>query len=393
MSGSRLPSEILDYIVDLLHDAQPALMNCCLVSKSWIPRTRKHLFAYIRFTTEGYLQTWKKTFPDPSTSPAHHTKTLFIACSHVVTAADAEVGGWVTGFSRVVHLHVGAHELSHLLDHGLVVNLVPFHGFSPAIKSLRVNCVALPSSQLRDLILSFPLLEDLAVIAYSGTSVDDGGSDGSLNVLQPPSSPALTGSLELWAGGGMRPIVRSLLSLPGGIHFRMLTLTWRHKEDFLSTTILVEECSHTLESLQITCCLLRTSFRRPLLYRKLTSVLVKSGPTSINLSKATRLKDMVFRVESRSIEWVTMTLQTITPEHRDLQQISICVPYYLTLFEVGANVRQTIGELICGHWLGLDHLLVQFWESRLIRPRVGCTDCIGSLLPEITRRGIMDLVE
>ncbi|KAF9644347.1 hypothetical protein BDM02DRAFT_3103092, partial [Thelephora ganbajun] len=44
-----LPPETLDYIVDFLHDNRETLEQCCLVSKSWVPRARKHLFADIKF--------------------------------------------------------------------------------------------------------------------------------------------------------------------------------------------------------------------------------------------------------------------------------------------------------------------------------------------------------
>jgi len=110
---------------------------------------------------------------------------------------------------------------------------------------------------------------------------------------------------------------------------------------------------------------------------------------------------VTFRLNSRRVEWITATLQTITPKSRDLRQIAIHVPHYLT--DVGSYVIQTAGERIPGQWLDLDRLLVQFWESRSIRPMVVRTmpgderwdgeDCIGSLLPEITRREIIDLIE
>ncbi|KAF9642961.1 hypothetical protein BDM02DRAFT_3104213, partial [Thelephora ganbajun] len=45
----HLPPEILDYIVDFLYNEPETLKQCCLVSKSWVPRTRKHLFADINF--------------------------------------------------------------------------------------------------------------------------------------------------------------------------------------------------------------------------------------------------------------------------------------------------------------------------------------------------------
>jgi len=97
-----------------------------------------------------------------------------------------------------------------------------------------------------------------------------------------------------------------------------------------------------------------------------------------------------------------MELRTITPKHQDLQQISIYLPYYAILTEAKPNARQIVGEVIYRQWLDLDHLLVQFWESRSIRPRVVCwistreelalRNFIECLLPEITRRGIVDLL-
>ena len=104
-----------------------------------------------------------------------------------------------------------------------------------------------------DLILSFPLLEDLIVFVYGEVVTHEGDcSSEPSTVIQPSSSPSFTGSLELSLEGGMKPIARRLLSSPGGLHFRKLTLDWRHEEDPILATALVEECSHTLESLDIT---------------------------------------------------------------------------------------------------------------------------------------------
>jgi hypothetical protein len=248
MSSPCLPPEILDYIIGLLHDQPETLRWCCLASKSWVPRTRKHLFAEITFQTEGHLRSWKEAFPDPSTSPARYAKTLFVCCSQVVVAADAEAGGWIRGFSRVVHLEVRNQAM--IADRSF--SLAPFHGLSPILKSLRVICPALPSSQIIDLILSFPLLEDLTVTTSYGMLTDNGdGSNGLLTAVQPSSSPTFTGSLELYMRGGMEPVARQLLSLPGGIHFRKLALTWFHEVDRLVAMALVERCSNTLESLKV----------------------------------------------------------------------------------------------------------------------------------------------
>ena len=64
-----------------------------------------------------------------------------------------------------MHLEVDTRRLE--LDSGEPATpLVPFHGFEPAIKSLRAVIPTLPSSQIFNLVFSFPLLEDLVVMTF-----------------------------------------------------------------------------------------------------------------------------------------------------------------------------------------------------------------------------------
>lgn len=126
-------------------------------------------------------------------------------------------------------------------------------------------------------------------------------------------------------------------------------------------------------------------------------------PTLVDLSKTTRLKGVSFRVDYlRHVDWITMELQSLTPKHHDLQQISIELPYNMTFAVSGANIVQTISDENYGQWLDLDRILVRFWESHSIRPVMkyprpkpmqSMRVCIESLLPEATRRGIMEMVE
>ena len=96
-----------------------------------------------------------------------------------------------------------------------------------------------------------------------------------------------------------------------------------------------------------------------------------------------------------------MALQTT--KHRDLRQISICAHFGSVLTSFGANVGQLVGEHVVWQWLDLDRLLARLWESYFIRPRIMSMtpdeeqgtrrECVWSLLPEITTRGIINLVE
>ena len=120
----------------------------------------------------------------------------------------------------------------------------------------------------------------------------------------------------------------------------------------------------------------------------------------INLCKATKLKEVLFRCGSLVHEcgWVLSSLKTITADHRDLQQISIRVPYPS---DEGQHRRTMIGGETARpgmRWSDLDRLLVQLWESHSVRLRIvlpwtrdkaRANGWAGYLLPETTKRGVI----
>ena len=106
MSGPCLPAEVSDYIVDLLHDQPKTLGRCCLVSKSWVPRARKHLFAQIAFRSACDLDAWKETFPDSSNSPAHYARSLYFGKIHGIDSIITEDDCWTRAFCNVVKLEL-----------------------------------------------------------------------------------------------------------------------------------------------------------------------------------------------------------------------------------------------------------------------------------------------
>jgi hypothetical protein len=226
------PPEILDIIVNQLRDEPTALKSCCVASKSWIHRTRIHLFASVEFRApNSHIKLWKKTFPDPSNSPAHHTRSLSICGLSAITAEDADASDWIRTFHNLVHLHLECLA-------GDRISLAPFCGLSPTLRSLSLRATPL---EVLDFICSFPLLEDLVLV------LPGYGSEG---WNAPSTSPKLTGSLELRAIGEIRPTVRRLLGLPDGLHFTKVTIVCLD-EDVRSIMDLVSRCSDTLESLSV----------------------------------------------------------------------------------------------------------------------------------------------
>ena len=128
------------------------------------------------------------------------------------------------------------------------------------------------------------------------------------------------------------------------------------------------------------------------------------GPTSVDLSKATRLKDIIFWINSLGPEWVTAALRTVTPNHRDLRQISISEAHLsiLTGYYYDTEV-QLVEEQALGQWLELDRVLAQLRESHSVSLKVVCPallekeksvrDLMGRLLPEATRGGTVILFD
>ena len=232
-----LPPEILDLIAEHLRDEPATLKTCCVIDKSWVPRTRRHLFAHVEFRgLDLHVERWKKTFPDPSNSPAHYTRSLAIVGFPVVTAADTNTGGWIHTFHNVVHLRF---ECLRWEDH--LTSLVPFYGLSPTVRSLRITSIF---SGVFDFVCSFPFLEDLALVFYGPERGVDGWN-------APSASPKLTGSLDLrMAMRGTRSTIRRLLDLPNGLYSTKVTMSCL-SGDFESATDLVSACSGTLESLTV----------------------------------------------------------------------------------------------------------------------------------------------
>ena len=106
-SMPQLPTEMLDCITDYLHDNPDALKACCIVSKSWVRCTRRHLFKCVDFKCSKGFGRWKTNFPDPVNSPAFHARSLFF--HHADKLTDADVS-WIQSFTSLVRLEVGTHK-------------------------------------------------------------------------------------------------------------------------------------------------------------------------------------------------------------------------------------------------------------------------------------------
>jgi hypothetical protein len=93
-------------------------------------------------------------------------------------AVGAEVSGWIKDFSRVEFLTMGNETL--FTNEPLSLSLVPFYGCLADIKSPHKNFAVVTPPQTFNLVLLFPLLEDMAVVASGGASAGNGDGSGRL---------------------------------------------------------------------------------------------------------------------------------------------------------------------------------------------------------------------
>ena len=96
------------------------------------------------------------------------------------------------------------------------------------------------------LLYSLPVLEDLE-IGYHGM----GGGDHDSAIIQPLTSPPLTGTLSLSLSQGMGCTTRYLLGLQICTRIRRLDCTRWFWQDFRWTSALIEQCSETLQCVSI----------------------------------------------------------------------------------------------------------------------------------------------
>ena len=233
-----LPPEILDSIVDHLYGQPSELKACCLVSKSWVPRARRNLFAQIEFTSGQYpIRSWMNAFPDPSSSPGHHTRSLHLFDLNTIIAASLVAPTWVRHFCHVEKLHVA----NIALDDPTPVSLVQLYGLSPTLKYLILFNVSAPISEVLNLICSFPLLEELRFNHVTTWSDVDGRDI-------PSTSPGPTRSLHLIDQNGS--VTRELSKLPNDLHFARIAVLG-YVENAKSLTDLILGCSDALESLSV----------------------------------------------------------------------------------------------------------------------------------------------
>ena len=108
-----------------------------------------------------------------------------------------------------------------------------------------------------------------------------------------------------------------------------------------------------------------------------------------NLSKARKLKGVRFECTGLNVRWIAATLRTA--KSTNFRNITIMVTSCVA-------PPNSVEEMVHREWQDLDHLLVQLWTSRLIRPKItymerrvakGLGKLVLSLLPNLAGKGVV----
>lgn len=250
MANLSLPPKILDNIVDFVRDCPEALRECCLVARSWVPRTRAYLFARVHFNSFQDLRSWESTFPDPFNSPAFYTHTLlFFCCSADMVEAVAR-SHCIKTFSNVVQLELWILASSHETQ----MFLPTFYGFAPGLKYLCIDSSCLPLLQVFTLVRSFPNIETLSLTSRGLLLGND--YDPQIGWVQPVEHsilPTSLGYLKLEIPEQVGVVIIRLLEIRNGIHLKRLFVRCASNNDLEWTEEFLLKSCNALESLSVEC--------------------------------------------------------------------------------------------------------------------------------------------
>jgi hypothetical protein len=155
-----IPPEIVDQIIDALHDDKKSLAACALVYSKWLAPSRRHLFRKVALTTEN-IQAFLNLLDSPHSTLHKFTKNL--AMEEGVYSGEMWFSESISELAdklvRVETLRVHGVSWGELSEEG-AGSLID--GFQQ-VTSLDLDLIALDYlTPLVKLVCSFPLLEQLS---------------------------------------------------------------------------------------------------------------------------------------------------------------------------------------------------------------------------------------
>ena len=240
----HLAQELVDHIIDFLHDDPAALLRVSLVSRVWVGRSRKYLCESLKIDDSKFL----------SSNPSHLTPL----CKYVKTLHLT----WPTNTSPSVILD--CFERSGL--HTLVIHSYKLHTLHERTMRrsfAKFPCTSITALQLQDispahrpLLLLLSLLLNVDDLSISANDWKGGPGSDDKDIIQRISPPRFRGSFksfdppQWWTLGPHRSeLLRTMAALP--IRFQTVSLDIEEQSRGEVGAIL-NSCSETVRRLFVT---------------------------------------------------------------------------------------------------------------------------------------------
>lgn len=172
-TSARLPQELIDSVVDELKHDVGSLRACSLVSKPWVYRSRRYLFATVHLPT-CLLRKWLERVPaDPNTrtplDPHCHVRSLSLqpATTSAPFCIPETFVDHLSSFTQVSTLAIGSSLRKEWTDPFSDSALVAkyFGSLGQSLRKLELTRIHLNMPVLEALLDAFPRLEQILIFS------------------------------------------------------------------------------------------------------------------------------------------------------------------------------------------------------------------------------------
>ena len=267
------PQEIIDEIIDRCSGEKRTLIACSLTSRTWVYRTRKHLFSKLTLTDKT-LPVWcgivvtptttgrKLPQPLPSSYPPPSSSYASSWLSSYVTSLQL-----VPKYSKNSKNNLGAQELLRARSHlsaftnlkSLALTAISFAHFDDAslkacfgslaetVSELKLWACSLGEEKFFAFLRLFPYLESLEVNGNMWSSSGSAEKTGTLEKGSPTLRGSFTASDFTYDNLGL---LESLATAK--VEYHTITLGWNPPSTFPKFNALFVKCKDHLKTLTLT---------------------------------------------------------------------------------------------------------------------------------------------
>ena len=157
----RLPQELVDHIIDCLSDDPQMLATWSLVAKTWLARSRLHLFNEVTLSSQR-VGKWHSIIRPGPNGISHLVRTLKLQQAPELRWLNTKyldlISDHIYSFQHVENLSIAWMDLGDFEPGSLTRHFIHY---GPSLRSLHLSYLSADYSALSAFLQLFPNLEDL----------------------------------------------------------------------------------------------------------------------------------------------------------------------------------------------------------------------------------------